>query len=119
MKKLIGSLCVLFLAACYSENEEELFAKELSGGISDTTEVKFKRDIQPIIRQNCSVPGCHVPGGTGVGLFEPFAEIKKVADNGKLRARVVDQGTMPPAGPLPANEIALIRTWIDRGAPNN
>lgn len=122
MKKLIGPLFVMsitILVACHSENAEELFANQLPPPVSDTTTVKFQKDIEPLFRQSCSVPGCHVPGGTGVGLFRDYNDIKRIVDNGKLKTRVIDQMTMPPGGPLPPNQIALLRNWINQGASNN
>ena len=122
MKKILGFICILFLISCYSENEEDLFGNDSLDMISDSVEVKFKKDIEPIFRQSCSTtPGCHVPRGTGNGVLLTYTDIKRIVDNGKLKDRVIDKKDMPqsPTPPLSNQKIALIQTWINRGAPNN
>jgi len=90
--------------------------------------VDFGRDIQPLFQQHCIE--CHGPsqqmggmrldrrrsamgirGGTTIGPGN--------ADGSRLYLRVA--GTkfgqrMPPTGPLSAEQINLIKTWIDQGA---
>ncbi len=92
--------------------------------------VDFARDVQPILRQNCY--GCHGPtqqmnnlrldrrrdalrGGT-------IAVIGRGNSEGShLYLRLVGKDTMPgqtmpPTGPLPPQQIATIKAWIDQGA---
>ena len=92
--------------------------------------VSFQRDIQPIFDKKCS--GCHGPAMqmSGFRLDTQAAALKggatgdaiipgKAADSA-LYQRVAGIGKaarMPFGGdPLPANEIELIRSWIDQGA---
>jgi mono/diheme cytochrome c family protein len=90
--------------------------------------VEFARDIQPIFAKSCQ--GCH-QGGAAPADFrvDSPAELLKGSISGKviipgkaseslLIKRISDKSTlgMPPSGPLPADEIALISTWIDQGA---
>lgn len=90
--------------------------------------VDFGRDVQPILRQNCY--GCHGPsqqmngfridrrrdamrGGT-IAVIGPGN-----ADASRLYLRLV--GTqygqqMPPTGALPAEQVVILKAWIDQGA---
>jgi Planctomycete cytochrome C/Ankyrin repeats (many copies)/Prenyltransferase and squalene oxidase repeat len=88
--------------------------------------VDFRRDVQPILRDKCYA--CHGPeqqmngfrldrradalrGGTQTVIGPGNAE------GTLLYRRLVftDAGRMPPTGPLPADEIAIIKAWIDQG----
>lgn len=90
--------------------------------------VDFVRDVQPIFRQSCY--GCHGPsqqmngfrldrrrdamrGGTATQIGPGNSA------GSRLYLRLVghDFGPqMPPTGALAADQIALIKTWIDEGA---
>lgn len=121
MKISYSFLGLLFLASCYSENEEDLFPPEMP--ITEITVVSFSVDVNPIIQANCATSGCHVPRGIGPGTYESYAKIKAAVDNPNnnksLGNRVVVQMDMPQSGPLPQSQINIIKTWIDQGAPNN
>jgi hypothetical protein len=92
-----------------------------------TTRVDFGREVQPILRERCY--GCHGPeqqmngfrldrradalrGGTqtviGPGNAEGTLLYRRLTDT---RAGI----RMPPTGSLAANEIAIIKAWIDQG----
>lgn len=112
----------------------------------DNGEVSFSHDVQPILTTNCA--GCHSPGGgallrgtdldlredTSYGLLvdQPSAREPSLtlvvpgdADASLLVAKV--SSDTPPVGermprrapPLTADEISLIRDWIDQGALDN
>jgi ankyrin repeat protein len=103
-----------------------LFAAVLSA--QTDTKVDFKRDIQPIFQQNCI--GCHGPsqqmGGMRLDRRSSAMEIRGGttigpgnAEGSRLYLRL--SGTkmgqrMPPSGPLSAEQIDLIKRWIDEGA---
>ncbi len=110
---LFAVFCSLFLASCYYDNEEELYP-----AVVLPDQVTYSVHIEPIMRKSCAVSGCHVPGGTGLGLLTNYNEVKAIADNGKLADRVLVKEDMPSSQPLPANEQALIQAWIDQGTPN-
>ena len=97
--------------------------------------VSFADDILPIFRQRCGE--CHgaedengeVRTEVSLNLLEyerviagsEFGTVVEAGDpaNSYLLDRIVD-GTMPEQGdPVPEEEIALIRAWIEAGAPNN
>ena len=91
--------------------------------------VDFARDVQPILRQRCV--GCHGSGQQMVGLR---LDRRRDAMRGSTFGTVIGPGNaeasrlylrisgttrgsqMPPTGALPAEHIAVIKTWIDEGA---
>ncbi len=93
-------------------------------------QVDFVRDIQPIFARSCQA--CHGPaqqmaqlrldskqsvfeGGVSGGTVKPGEP-----DTSPLYRRVAgigDQARMPMGGELPADQIALIKAWIEQGAP--
>lgn len=118
MKRIIVTTLIAFLFACSSDNEEDLFPAPTP--ITDSTEITFQNDIEPLFRQNCTNPGCHVPRGPGgFVLLTNYDQIKLQIDNGAVERRVIMERTMPQGGPLPQAEISLLKAWIDRGALNN
>ncbi|HEX4888104.1 MAG TPA: hypothetical protein VFV37_08665 [Luteibaculaceae bacterium] len=92
--------------------------------------VSYRNDIVPLMVKYCyGVDGqnCHV-SNTNIGAngnFENFDGLKAKVDNGSIESRVLaPDADMPPSystGPKPmtANEIEVIRTWVEQGAPNN
>src|SRR5438105_3364140 len=92
--------------------------------------VEFSRDIQPILNSYCV--SCHGPDMQQKGLRLDSAEAAlKGSTTGKVvipgnssgsplirRLTGLDKPQMPFGGqPLDAEQIALIRGWIDEGAP--
>ncbi|MDE2980342.1 MAG: hypothetical protein OXU74_04025 [Gemmatimonadota bacterium] len=97
--------------------------------------VSFAEDILPIFRQRCAE--CHGAEDENgevrtevslnllnyerVMLGSEFGTVVEAGDpaNSFLLDMITD-GTMPETGdPVPEDEIALIRAWIEAGAPNN
>ena len=93
--------------------------------------VDFGRDVQPILRENCI--GCHGPTQQMRGLRldrRKDALPNRVGANGVtilpgngaasrlyLRLSGTKAGLqMPPSGPLVADQIDVIKRWIDQGA---
>jgi len=89
--------------------------------------VDFARDVQPIFRQNCI--GCHGPTVQNNGLrLDRRSSVMKPGsrrvmpgslENSFLYHRLVgtDFGLqMPPTGPLHAEQIQIIKAWIEQGA---
>src|SRR6476620_12183622 len=91
--------------------------------------VDFVRDVQPILRQHCY--GCHGPtqqmngfrldrrrdamrGGT-LAVIGPGNSA-----GSRLYQRLIGSQfgiQMPPTGALPKEKVAIIKAWIDQGAP--
>ncbi|MCX6614144.1 MAG: hypothetical protein NTW74_25285, partial [Acidobacteria bacterium] len=93
-------------------------------------EVDFERDVQPILKKSCF--GCHGAGQQLGGLrldakattFTGGVSGPSVKPNAALEsplylrvAGMGDQARMPMGGkPLPAEQIAVLKRWIDTGA---
>ena len=92
-------------------------------------EISFSNDIQPIFNQSCTV--CHGPalqqsglrldrredamkGGKSGAVIEPGNSAASALVKRLMGAEDLQQ--MPPSHPLPAEQIELIRDWIDQGA---
>ncbi len=96
--------------------------------------VSFAEDVLPIFRQRCVK--CHgaededgVRAEAGLYLLEyeqvmagsEFGTVIEAGDPEKsYLLEMVVEGDMPEEGdPVPEGEIAVIRAWIEAGAPNN
>jgi ankyrin repeat protein len=93
------------------------------------TKVDFATQIQPLLAQKCYA--CHGQDVQQSGLrldkrqnamrgsdYGPVIVPGKSAESKLIRRVVNGDGAMqmPPTGPLSADEIALLRAWIDQGA---
>ena len=110
-------------------------ARPAAPTIAAADTVSFADDVLPIFRARCAK--CH--GGVGedgevrtevslnlleydrVMLGSEFGSVVEAgsAENSFLLEMIVE-GDMPEEGdPVPEDEIAVIRAWIEAGAPNN
>ena len=104
-----------------------VFAREVQA----QQKVDFARDVQPIFQQHCVE--CHGPSQQMRGLRldrRRDAMPNRVGANGSrivpgnssaspVYRRLTGEGgvaQMPPQSPLPAEQISVIKTWIDQGA---
>lgn len=84
--------------------------------------VSFAADVQTLLQKRCY--GCHGPQVQQRGLrLDQRDSAMRVIQPGdpaasKLFRMVTDTGSprMPPAGPLPPAEIAILKQWIESGA---
>jgi ankyrin repeat protein len=91
-----------------------------------TTKVDFRRDVQPVLAQYCLE--CHGPSEQSGGFrVDQRRSVRKVTGRlqpgssatSRLYLRLIgsDFGPqMPKSEPLRADQIALIKDWIDQGA---
>ncbi len=99
----------------------------LTGLASAEDKVDFARDVQPIFRARCVE--CH--GGeaqlSGLRLDRRQDALRVIQAGSSASSRlytmvstgIVREGKtlrMPPGGPLSANEVEIVRRWIDEGA---
>lgn len=103
------------IAGCYYDKEDLLYGEVNC----DIESVSFSDDIKPIIDGSCAIVGCHVQGGTGVGLLENYTHTKAKIDDGSFERRVVAQLDMPPSSPLTDCQLMHIEKWIEDGALDN
>jgi len=91
--------------------------------------VYYAKDIQPIFSAYCVGTGCHSGNSPAEGL--DLTTYLKAMSGGKIKPFnaansdvyqvLIDTDPdkrMPPAGPLPANKIDLIKKWINQGSKN-
>ena len=89
--------------------------------------VDFARDVLPLFRQNCV--GCHGPSQQQAGMrLDRKSSVMKAfsrrvvpgsSANSFVYHRLIgsEYGTqMPPTGALRAEQIAIVKAWIDQGA---
>ena len=91
--------------------------------------ISFTRQVAPIFQAKCAE--CHgtetKEAGLDLSSYESamrgseYGTVIEAGDaDGSLLIEMVAAGEMPQdADPLPAEEIALIRSWIEAGATNN
>lgn len=94
-----------------------------------TTKVDYTKDVKPLLQQNCY--SCHGPEVQQAGLRLDLRQnalrggdygaviVPGKSTDSKLIHRLVggDGGMqMPPTGALLAEEVGLLRAWIDQGA---
>jgi Planctomycete cytochrome C len=101
----------------------------LAGMLSAQTlaKVDFGRDVLPLLRQNCV--GCHGPSQQMGGLrldrrssvMKSFS--RRIVPGSSANSFVYHRLTgseygpqMPPTGALRAEQIAIVKAWIDQGA---
>ena len=88
----------------------------------------FENSVRPILKQNCF--GCHGSKKTQGGLrldhraglltggeSGPAVSLEKPADSLLLEAINYESYEMPPAGKLPAEQIAVLTRWVTMGVP--
>ncbi len=100
-------------------------------------QVSFKADVQPILKKHCEE--CHREGGEGqqksgllLSSYESlmkgtrFGPVVKPGDNLTSVLVMLVEGRADPSikmphgrRPLSAEEIALVRGWVEQGARNN
>jgi hypothetical protein len=109
------AVCTALFTSCYIDKEDLLYGRSNC----DTTTVSFSKDVMPIINNRCSTVGCHVQGGSGIGILENHTQIKAMIDKGSFEQRVFVQRDMPTSGPLSDCQIEHLQKWIADGALNN
>lgn len=130
MKRFIAPLCAALLGAAMP-----VWAAPAKTAAKSTVKVGFNKDIRPILAENCFA--CHGPDpasrkaglrlDTEAGFIENRGEgptiVKGQPDKSPLFQRIVTKNPddlMPPPDShkqLKLEEIALIKRWIEEGAP--
>ena len=85
--------------------------------------ISYAARVKPLIQTNCNA--CHggtAAAGGGIGL-SAYTNVKITVDNGSLLGSIQHSSgysAMPQGGnKMAACDIAVIKKWIDAGAPNN
>lgn len=121
MKRIVTVMCLIALAGCYNDKEDQLYPKTTTGGC-DTANVTYAATIQPILTQYCATAGCHDATGLGGGYNMTSYAGAQMASPRMIGAITWQAGysAMPKGMPkLGDCEIAKITKWVTMGAPNN
>lgn len=101
-----------------------------NGNGADDTTLCFERDILPIFKSNCTQSGCHdaISRQDGYQFTDYNSIVSKNfvagnADATELYEKITEDKAdkimpPPPNNALTADQIALIRRWINEGAKN-
>lgn len=130
MKKILKLLSkaavitlLLSLSSCYYDE----IVEEVIPDIPEEEVVSFAIDIQPIFTTSCA--SCHptiappdlTAGNSYSSIINSYV-IPNDIDASILYQTLITTNSgelMPPAGALPASQINLVKTWIERGALDN
>lgn len=114
MKRLIAIIgAAAFIPGCTIDKGEV----PVPQAPCDTT-LTYSQNIQPLIALHCTDPGCHQPASPE-GDLTSYQGVKTKVDNGRLKQKVLVEGSMPPTGPLSMEEKRKIECWLENGAKEN
>ena len=126
----VAVLVILLAHGCGAviDSDETLQARPRggAGGGDDlsTEDASFSGDVLPILVEYCG--NCHgasdAAGGISLSSYDAvMTQVQPGNAQASAAYSTIVQGAMPPVGlPTPSDiERALIRSWIDAGAPNN
>jgi uncharacterized membrane protein len=103
------------LGACNFKDEKD-GAKDENGVIVDPAVPTSFTEIQTkILKPSCT--GCHSVGGGNQGgvNLETYTAVKaEIAD---IKSSTIDSSRMPQGDSLSSNLRALLKAWIEQGAP--
>src|SRR3972149_173850 len=73
----------------------------------------YNDNVKPIFDANCTISGCHDKGKLDFSTYKKvFAKRNKIKEE-------VDEGEMPPSGPLNQSDVDIIDAWVAAGAPES
>lgn len=119
MKKSIFVLLLIAVVACTNRKYEIEPTT-----VCDVSDIKYERDIVPILETYCNLDGCH-SNNPGYGANYSFTDYEGIKEAiGSVQDRVNrnagDPLLMPQnSSPLDACSLSKLNSWITNGAPNN
>jgi len=124
MKKIVLILLIITgIAACYYDNEENLYP--VLNDTCDTTGLTFSQKVLPVFRTYCY--SCHstadfAASGGNINL-EDFNTLKQIALAGTLMGALTHDprfSPMPKGGnKLDTCSISKVSVWIEKGTLND
>ncbi|MEW5976223.1 MAG: c-type cytochrome domain-containing protein [Acidobacteriota bacterium] len=123
-----GVLCGWILTGTFLSAQNTTDADKTYHERNPSPQVSFAAQVAPILQKSCA--GCHSQNAKMGGfVLTSFDELMRGGSHGKAiipgdaeGSRLVQmiegkiQPRMPMSGELPAEEVAIIRQWIDQGA---
>ncbi len=114
---VLTTVIILTAGGCYYDKAELLYGGGTTTSCSNIS-AKFSTDITSIMKSKCATAGCHDAAGSAGGVvLETYLQISGKA--ARINQRCIVDKTMPTGGPLLPAELAILKCWIDSGAPNN
>ncbi|MBK1898083.1 hypothetical protein JHL15_20120 [Chryseobacterium sp. YIM B02567] len=112
MKKLLFILSSgALLISCESRTYEEI-----SDHTPITEQIKYEKDIKPIVEANCVI--CHSPGAQALTNYNQVKNnIDKILD--RIQRPNGDPGKMPQGGSLSPSQINMFIKWKTDGLIEN
>lgn len=118
---LVSSLSLLCFSCYYDEIPEKLVIEIPE--IPDTQVISFSTEIQPIFAKCTSCHNANVSpdlrASNSYSALVPKYVTASNAEGSRLYNYLPDNGHHDVGVSLTANEIALIKAWINQGAKNN
>jgi hypothetical protein len=120
----ITCLLVIFGISFYScVKDAGKLPVPVSLSFCDSIDTKFSTVQLPMFQTYCAISGCHDGTATTTAPwnFNLYSDVKIVADNGRIRERVITTKDMPPFGypSLPDSLVKKLNCWLNKGAQNN
>lgn len=129
---LVSSLSTLMISSCKHDPVFPGNEKHTVSTNCDPDTVYFINSILPIIQSNCAMSGCHGNGSAADGV--ELSNYENIISKGGITPGNPNKGDFfevitetdnrkvmppPPNSKLSADQISLIRKWIQQGARNN
>jgi hypothetical protein len=111
-------LPLILMCSCHYETYEDIIPEP---DPADTTEVSYQTDIRPILVNNCYE--CHAQSGSSAIKLDSYDNLIPYIENGSFLGAIKHENgflPMPDGGAqLPAQQIEIIKKWIEAGYPDN
>jgi hypothetical protein len=121
MKSIYAIIILLFAASSCTYDQSEKYAFDALA--CDTTNVRFSVEIKNILDASCL--SCHADAADDGGGYslDSYEEVKNYVDQKRFLESIERPGInyMPRGGAarLSTCKINQIKSWINKGAPNN
>lgn len=122
--KVCFAAVIIFIGVAVSctKQSEDVLKSQNTGGVCDTTSMRFSADVLPILQANCY--RCHANGIVNGGVsLDGYSNVVIQVQNGNLVAAITHAPGVVPmpfdGGKLSDCSIAKIQAWINEGSPDN
>lgn len=120
LRKLVLIYIVVLLTSCYYDNQQEIHPG--NGVNCDTTITTYSAKVTNILQSN-NCYSCHTGSAASGGInLDTYNGVQAVAADGRLVGAITKAAgfrPMPPSGSMSPCDIAIIKSWVTKGAVNN
>jgi hypothetical protein len=102
------------MSGCYYDIDEELYPSAINA--CDSIPATYSTKIQVLISGSCAISGCHTANGQSPNLSD-YTNLKNNIE--RVKARAVQEKSMPPSSALSSCDVSALQQWIDKGALND